>query len=74
MAAEDGAFATLKSIQTFYERRADLRVKMLNYPQINDYAHAVDELDSTERLHLCAVLEDLALNYNFLHLQASSIC
>ncbi|KAJ3171828.1 Proteasome activator complex subunit 3, partial [Geranomyces variabilis] len=73
-AAEDCAFATLGSIQKYYERRADLQTKLLKHPEIDDYAHAVHELDCTEWLHLRAVLEDLALNCTVLHNRASSLC
>ncbi|KAJ3139212.1 hypothetical protein HDU90_000576 [Geranomyces variabilis] len=74
MAAEDCAFATLGSIQKYYERRADLHTKLQKHPEIDDYAHAVDELDFTEWLHLRAVLKDLALNCTVLHNRASSVC
>ncbi|GJQ71678.1 hypothetical protein Trydic_g11373 [Trypoxylus dichotomus] len=64
---ETGTSAFLDQISKYYVARGKLVSKVRKYPHVDDYRHAVKELDEKEYLSLCLMMVEIRNHYCSLH-------
>ncbi|KAK9692872.1 Proteasome activator pa28 beta subunit [Popillia japonica] len=64
---EVGTSAFFEQISKYYVARGKLISKVRKYPYVDDYRHAVEELDEKEYLSLCLMMVEIRNHYCCLH-------
>lgn len=64
---ETAGASFLEQISKYYMARGKLISKVRKYPHVDDYRHAVRELDEKEYLSLCLTLVEIRNHYCSLH-------